>query len=92
LDWSSACAMLHERLADYLAEVESAVRALANVYVERYEEEILCMHQIHRQSAAAWACCNSAAVRAPSLPKTRSWAASPPPQPLPWKSLALVPC
>jgi hypothetical protein len=33
--------MLHERLADYLAEVESAVRALADGYVERYEEEIL---------------------------------------------------
>lgn len=61
LDWSSACAMLHERLADYLAEVESAVRALANVYVELNEEEILSSLLI-----ANWY--NSA----PAIPGTRS--------------------
>ena len=39
--------MLHERLADYLAEVEDAVRALADGYVERYEEEILTPERVN---------------------------------------------
>lgn len=39
--------MLHERLADYLAEVEGAVRALADGYVERYEEEILTPERVN---------------------------------------------
>ena len=39
--------MLHERLADYLAEVEAAVRALADGHVERYEEEILTPERVN---------------------------------------------
>lgn len=39
--------MLHERLADYLAEVEAAVRSLADGYVERYEEEILTPERVN---------------------------------------------
>lgn len=33
--------MLHEILSDYLDRVEQAVQYSVNVYVERYEEEIL---------------------------------------------------
>jgi hypothetical protein len=33
--------MLHDLLSKYLQDVEVAVQELANVYVERYEEEIL---------------------------------------------------
>jgi hypothetical protein len=33
--------MLHELLAQYLTAVENALMALDDVYVERYEEEIL---------------------------------------------------
>lgn len=33
--------MLHESLSDYLEQVEQAVQHSVNVYVERYEEEIL---------------------------------------------------
>lgn len=39
--------MLHECLADYLAEVETAVRQLVGGYVERYEEEILTPERVN---------------------------------------------
>jgi hypothetical protein len=39
--------MLHECLADYLAEVETAVGRLVGGYVERYEEEILTPERVN---------------------------------------------
>jgi hypothetical protein len=39
--------MLHERLAEYLAAVETAVKQLADAYIERYEEEILTPERVN---------------------------------------------
>lgn len=39
--------MPHERLADYLAEIEGAVGTLVEGYVERYEEEILTPERVN---------------------------------------------
>lgn len=39
--------MLHELLSKYLQNVEVAVQELANIYVERYEEEILTPSRIN---------------------------------------------
>ncbi len=39
--------MLHERLERYLAEVELALETLADIYVERYEEEIITSERVN---------------------------------------------
>ena len=39
--------MLHDILIQYLADVESAVQGLDNVYIERYEEEILASDRVN---------------------------------------------
>ncbi len=39
--------MLLDKLAKYLLKVESAIRRLKSVYVERYEEEILTANRIN---------------------------------------------
>jgi hypothetical protein len=39
--------MLHELISHYLQEIESAVQGLEDVYVERYEEEILTPRRVN---------------------------------------------
>lgn len=39
--------MLHDRLSDYLNNVEIAVRSLENCHIEKYEEEILSNNRVN---------------------------------------------